>query len=230
MSFRSITFKTVRDGALTDLNFAESAQTTEIKSKVTSYINTALDMAYPWLESGWPELRSAQSCAVTSQCIALSVITNARFGVSKFLSLSKNHPWKTSDIEPRSFTLTGDGITVDETVTDASLYVGYIEAPPVYDSTAWATSTAYAVGDVRFHTSDCYYCATAHTSGTFATDLAAAKWVILPFPAFLHIPVRTSVVAAMSGSGGLVETMEVLRATLERQLGQVAMRYEPARY
>jgi hypothetical protein len=42
---------------------------------------------------------------------------------------------------------------------------------------AWVTSTAYTVGAVVTQGGVTYMCATAHTSGTFATDLAAAKWV-----------------------------------------------------
>lgn len=41
---------------------------------------------------------------------------------------------------------------------------------------AWVTLTAYAVGDLRSNGGVNYYCTTAHTSGTFATDLAAGKW------------------------------------------------------
>ena len=41
---------------------------------------------------------------------------------------------------------------------------------------AWVTATAYAVGDYVLHSSVNYTCLTAHTSGTFATDLAAGKW------------------------------------------------------
>lgn len=44
---------------------------------------------------------------------------------------------------------------------------------------AWATATAYAVGDVVSQSAATYICCTAHTSGTFATDLAAVKWLIL---------------------------------------------------
>lgn len=43
----------------------------------------------------------------------------------------------------------------------------------------WATSTAYIASDVVTHGGVTYTCTTAHTSGTFATDLAADKW--LPF-------------------------------------------------
>lgn len=42
----------------------------------------------------------------------------------------------------------------------------------------WLTATAYAVGDLVGHTG-AYVCLVAHTSGTFATDLAAGKWMLL---------------------------------------------------
>jgi len=45
--------------------------------------------------------------------------------------------------------------------------------------TAWLTGTAYVVGDLRTNGGISYYCEEAHTSGTFATDLAAGKWYAL---------------------------------------------------
>lgn len=47
------------------------------------------------------------------------------------------------------------------------------------DKGAWLTATAYVVGDVVTQNSLRYVCKTAHTSGTFATDLAATKWTLL---------------------------------------------------
>jgi hypothetical protein len=44
---------------------------------------------------------------------------------------------------------------------------------------AWVTSTAYVVGDVRTNSGYFYKCLVAHTSGTFATDLAAGDWVLV---------------------------------------------------
>lgn len=44
---------------------------------------------------------------------------------------------------------------------------------------AWVTTTAYTVGDMVSNGTGTYVCAEAHTSGTFATDLAAGKWVLL---------------------------------------------------
>lgn len=41
---------------------------------------------------------------------------------------------------------------------------------------AWVTTTAYVVGDIRHVSNVVYYCLVNHTSGTFATDLAAGKW------------------------------------------------------
>jgi hypothetical protein len=48
--------------------------------------------------------------------------------------------------------------------------------PP--DADDWVTATAYIVGDHVIHSTYIYYCLIAHTSGTFATDLAASKWVL----------------------------------------------------
>jgi hypothetical protein len=44
---------------------------------------------------------------------------------------------------------------------------------------AWVTSTAYAVGNVVSNSTTFYRCLVAHTSGTFATDLAAGKWEVV---------------------------------------------------
>lgn len=41
----------------------------------------------------------------------------------------------------------------------------------------WLTTTAYAKGDIAVESAVIYLCIVAHTSGTFATDLAAGKWV-----------------------------------------------------
>lgn len=44
---------------------------------------------------------------------------------------------------------------------------------------AWATTTAYEVGDLRSNGGTNYYCKTDHTSGVFATDLASGYWYAL---------------------------------------------------
>lgn len=44
---------------------------------------------------------------------------------------------------------------------------------------AWITATSYAQKDVVKNGTGTYVCVTAHTSGTFATDLAAVKWLTL---------------------------------------------------
>lgn len=44
---------------------------------------------------------------------------------------------------------------------------------------AWVTATVYAVSDVVTKGGITYVCSTAHTAGTFATDLAAVKWIAI---------------------------------------------------
>jgi hypothetical protein len=65
---------------------------------------------------------------------------------------------------------------------------------------AWATSTAYVAGDIRSNGGVNYYCTTAHTSGTFATDLAAGKWYALTGTIF-EIPTPYAV-ADLTNSDG----------------------------
>lgn len=42
----------------------------------------------------------------------------------------------------------------------------------------WVTGTVYAVGNWVLYEDETYYCNTAHTAGTWATDLAAGKWTL----------------------------------------------------
>jgi len=44
---------------------------------------------------------------------------------------------------------------------------------------AWITATAYEIGDVVTDSGKTCVCSVAHTSGTFATDLAANKWLVI---------------------------------------------------
>ena len=41
---------------------------------------------------------------------------------------------------------------------------------------AWATTTAYVIGNITSNAGSYYVCIVKHTSGTFATDLSAGKW------------------------------------------------------
>ncbi len=52
-----------------------------------------------------------------------------------------------------------------------------------YDATtAWLTATAYVVDDLVVESGLEYICLIAHTSGTFATDLAALNWKLIDNP------------------------------------------------
>jgi hypothetical protein len=76
-----------------------------------------------------------------------------------------------------------DGALENGIVTLESLNAGVYDLLSAENSLfkgEWATGVSYAVADSVFSGSDVYYCAIAHTSGVFATDLGAGKWV---FPA-----------------------------------------------
>jgi len=48
---------------------------------------------------------------------------------------------------------------------------------------AWTTTTAYVLKDIVDEAGTTYMCQEAHTSGVFATDLAALKWILIGTPA-----------------------------------------------
>lgn len=55
----------------------------------------------------------------------------------------------------------------------SSLIIGFNAPAP------WMTATAYTTSSTVFQGYGFYLCVTAHTSGTFATDLASGRWVLL---------------------------------------------------
>ena len=66
----------------------------------------------------------------------------------------------------------------------ANQTIGYEQLKPelatgIAPAEAWETDTAYAVGDAVFYEAKLYRCLVAHTSGVFATDLAADKWLLV---------------------------------------------------
>ena len=46
----------------------------------------------------------------------------------------------------------------------------------VENAAAWVTGTSYSAGAFVTHSDKTYYCLSAHTAGTFATDLSDGKW------------------------------------------------------
>jgi hypothetical protein len=58
------------------------------------------------------------------------------------------------------------------------------------NTSAWVTGTSYAVNTMVIEDGVRYKCLVAHTAGTFATDLAAEKWVAVTRDARIHEDVR----------------------------------------
>lgn len=68
------------------------------------------------------------------------------------------------------------GCIYNTTAGTLNIYNGTIWKAAGGGISAWATATVYAIGDLVIQSSKIYQALTAHTSGTFATDLAALKW------------------------------------------------------
>lgn len=106
------------------------------------------------------------------------------------------------------------GLILENGYGTTSVVIFYQSLMPVFSHVAWVTSTAYAVGDVVLQGSNCYVCAMAHTSGTFASDLAASKWTAQTIPTELRQAVLRLIAEARSGDvqGKVAKTqMEAVR-------------------
>jgi hypothetical protein len=68
-----------------------------------------------------------------------------------------------------------DGALVNGIVTPESLSSDLTIG--VQTPTAWVTAHAYVAGNIVVQSNTFYLCLVSHTSGVFATDLAAVKWV-----------------------------------------------------
>lgn len=132
-------------------------------------------------ERAWEDAWEGATITPTNRLVTYSQIGEAR----KFEVWTKDPRDPDNAAQPVRYVTAASGITL---LTDeATVYVLSLPPAPRFQYTLWVTATTYAVGDLRrFTDGHVYKCLVAHTSGTFATDLAAAKWVILPCLATLH--------------------------------------------
>lgn len=91
-----------------------------------------------------------------------------------------------------------------------------IAATALTERGTWVTSTVYAVDDVVNDAANGqrYTCHTAHTSGTFATDLSGGKWVTTgASKGYVDITASASVVDATTSAKGVVKLAGDLAGT-----------------
>jgi hypothetical protein len=84
----------------------------------------------------------------------------------------------------------------------------------------WITETAYIINDLVIESDIVYLCIVAHTSGTFATDLAAGKWVFyqgLSLDGIYYANSLTAFIAAC-GAAGVQEIILTAPITLAAPL------------
>jgi hypothetical protein len=74
-----------------------------------------------------------------------------------------------------------DGEIRDQRVKSHTLSAEVLAMLTAYGATprgAWLTATSYAIKDLVSQSGNTYMAVTAHTSGTFSTDLAAGRWIL----------------------------------------------------
>lgn len=96
-----------------------------------------------------------------------------------------------------------DGKLANQSVGLAQLETGLVVG--INPATNWLTATAYDEGDTVYQGNNLYYCVVAHTSGVFATDLAAVKWsLVINFDQYVSAASVDADDAAASAAAALV--------------------------
>lgn len=226
---RTVTYTSLRNGILAGLGYTSATASAEMLADIAEFVTQAMDSAWHWCFDGWPELKRSASRTASGNVIALTRGTGID-PIGQVLNVYDRDPFTSINPGPVPFSVTSNGIQLNDDVgAAATVFVSYLVPAPQFTTTAWATATVYAVDDVVFTASECYLCLEAHTSGAFATDLAADKWEKQDVPAFLSTALKTAVVAAMREQGGQTNRMTTLQSFMERQLERVAERYDFSR-
>jgi hypothetical protein len=135
--------------------FGSSTQAQLLTQSLYPQVRDALLLAGSWT---W----AIRSTTLTADLIAPEFKWDNRFALpSDCLRVYRVDDTIAESIE-RDWEIAGDYLLTDATST----------APE------WTTGRAYAIGNAVTESGTVYRCLTAHTAGTFATDLAATLWVV----------------------------------------------------
>lgn len=227
---RTVSYTALRNSILRGLTIDPAgSNSAQLLGNIASIVTLVTDYAWHWCEGGWPELRNAASRAAVANVISLDRAASID-PIAQVLGVFERHPWTSKNPGPIPFTVASGGITLaDDYSATESVYVAYLKPAPQFTATAWVTATAYIVGDIVLQDNECYECITAHTSGTFATDLAATKWVIQNIPAFLSKALITGSLAIYRDQNGQPVWSAETEAAMIRQLDTIVGRYDFSR-
>jgi hypothetical protein len=150
----------------------------DLKAVLLGMFNRSYKIGYelPWQSDGmWEDARTWAQITPVNGTISYDV-----FGDARSFELYTLDPRVTRLAQRVMVATDKTGIALNAELT--TVWASWLPRRFHFNTTNWLTATAYVVGDVRtLSTSgECYRCIVAHTSGTFATDLAASNWVLMP--------------------------------------------------
>lgn len=135
---------------------------------------------------GWEDARVGSLISVTDRLIEWDQIEDGR----EFQIWTEDPRSVDSEAARLPFTTNAAGILLGVDAEDDEVWMSWVPETVKFDNTSWLTATAYAVGDKRVYpvssAGACYRCLVAHTSGTFAADLASSYWVLMPVLSILE--------------------------------------------
>lgn len=218
MSRAARSFQSVFDDLAVALNFtpAEVAAKATLQAKLLAVFQRAYTRGYN--KYLWEDAWTGSEETPVNRVIDYGEIADAR----------RFEVWSADPREPANnayevrFCTGSTGITLFADFD--SVFVLSMPKAPRFTTTAWLTATIYAVGALVLHTDGhVYVCLTAHTSGTFATDLAASKWAVVPVLDVLADFVTAYARGTYILENGQIESGAALRNDALNELETLAM-------
>ena len=150
----------------------------DLRASMMALFNRSYKIGYemPWQSDGvWEDARTWAQITPVSGTISYDV-----FGDARSFEIYTLDPRVTRLAQRVQVFTDKTGILLNAELT--TVWASWLPRRFHFDTTNWLTAKGYVVGDVRTlaTSGECYRCIVAHTSDTFATELAASKWVLMP--------------------------------------------------
>ncbi len=220
MARTSLDFQSTFDAACRACGFTPTqvAASPDRRDQLLDLFNRTHQIGYDYPADGWEDARTSAVLTPASRLITNETVGDA----TEFNVFTEDNRLETVNARRVSFTTSSAGILLAEELT--TVWASWVPETLEFTTSTWVTATAYVVGDKRLLTTNghVYRCLVAHTSGTFATDLAASKWVLMPILSCLKEFIITYMHGQYLIESGQVETGLNLQAKAERDLDKKA--------
>lgn len=189
--------------------------TAPVQLQYAEHLTTALRYAWNWAE--WPELQRTRQRTPSSGLVAWEESGQPDIGTVYGVTLDDPNTTKNPRPADWRYDANGQGIRIFN-LTSGDVYVRHSRKVPELTSTAWASDTTYAAGDVAYDatTGQCYESLQGTNLNNAVTD--ADWWRMIEIPHVFRVALPRGADALRTGTAGQKQTETLLRRHMDELL------------